>query len=130
MKNSEYTVRNLFFAVSIILVANQLFAQVKENTPRLIEPIWVQAEVLGLLEHHEALGVVHILRVAPDNEIHLSEGSEVLVEFVFGTRSSEGEPKLAGVKAGMKMRAEIAGSFNPKSGQWDYRIFRYTPVDP
>lgn len=114
--------RFILLVVIIIGFSTILSAQKEAG---VIHPIWIEARVLGILEHHDALAVLQVLQVEATNEIHLARNSEILTEFVFGTKKSGGEPKLDGVKANMLIRAEIDGKFNPASGQWDYRVFRY-----
>ena len=92
-----------------------------------IRPIWVEAQVLGILEDHNNLVVLQITGTGV-NEFNLGINSEILTEFYFGTTAIEGEPKLSGVKSGDIIRAEVHGKFNPSSGQWDYRVFRYAPA--
>ncbi len=114
----------------VICVGGKASGQHQNNNSYLLHPIWVEAEVIGILEHHSALAVLHITRVDSTNEINLSEDSEILSEFVFGTKPTEGDPKLVGIKQNMLIRAEIDGKFNSSSGQWDYRIFRYRSIEP
>jgi hypothetical protein len=105
-----------------------LMAQSNSDNAYTVKPIWVEAKVLGILEQHDRLAVLQISRVDSSNEFHLSESSEILTEFVFGTKASDGDPKVPGVISGDNIRAEIHGKFNPSSGQWDYRVFRYFQI--
>lgn len=106
----------------------QSHAQPGSQEAAVIKPIWIKAEVIGILEQHDKLAVLQVSRVDSANEFNLATKSEILVEFVFGTSPSDGEPKIPGVKAGDTIRAEIHGKFNPGSGQWDYRVFRYAQL--
>lgn len=119
----------LYFLVALLISASSLLlGQSIANQATVLKPIWVEAKVLGILESHNALVVLQISRVDSTNNINLKAGSEVLVEFVFGTKKSDGEPKLPGVKPEQIIKAEIDGKFNHSSGQWDYRVFRYDSV--
>lgn len=118
----------LFITTLLVVFSKESQAQSEVTGSYTIQPIWVEARVLGILENHDGLGVIQITRVDSANEFNLTVKSELLTEFVFGTESSDGDPKIPGVKSGDSIRAEIHGKFNPSSGQWDYRIFRYGQV--
>lgn len=117
------SLRLLLFLVLNFGFAISGFSQ--DKTARVIEPIWIQAQVVGTLEGHHSLAVIQVTDVDSNNTINLELQSEVLAEFVFGTKPRDGEPKLPGLKAGDLIRVEVDGVFNPSSGQWDYRAFRY-----
>lgn len=116
----------VFIAIMLTGFGNHLSAQENPLEYR-IHPIWVEARVLGILEDHNNLVVLQITGTGV-NDFNLGVNSEILTEFYFGTAPTDGDPKLAGVKSGDMIRAEIHGKFNPSSGQWDYRVFRYNPA--
>ena len=118
----------LFISLILIILSPDFKAQTEGAASFTIKPIWIEARVLGLLEDHGRLAVIQVKQVASINEFNLAAKSEVLTEFIFGAEASDGDPKIPGVKSGDAIRAEIHGKFNPTSGQWEYRIFRYSQL--
>ena len=116
----------LLIALVCLAFPKNMKAQVENAQAYTIKPIWIEARVLGILEHHDRLAVIQVSKVDSSNKFMLRVNSEILAEFVFGTKASKGEPAVPGANAGDTIRAEIHGEFNPSTGQWDYRVFRYT----
>lgn len=117
-----------FTCIVLLMVCGgmSLTAQVEKSNGVVerIKPVVVKAEVVGILQGHKALAVLQIQKTDSVNALGLKPQQEILVEFVFGTQKTD-DPQLPGVKGGTLITAQLAGNFNPATGQHDYRVFKY-----
>ncbi len=107
------------------MVEHQAFAQGKNLKIEQIKPIDVRAEVISVFEKSNTLALLKIVGVDSANTFRLEKGGEVLTKFYFTTKPTKGDPKLAGIRAGDQITAEISSTENPMTGQMDYQVFRY-----
>ena len=112
------TILLLFF----LLTAGLGFGQGK--SVEILETFPVNAEVVGLLEDHNKLAVLRILKV-DSNAYGLEKGSEILTEFYFTTGPMKNEAKLVGLSAGDKISVRLHARENRSRGRWDFMAFHY-----
>lgn len=120
--------QKLFFTfLTACLISFSTFAQDEGKLVRL-NPINATGEVISVFEGANNIALIKITKA--DTAIADFEiiESEVVCTFEFGTKPSNGDPKLPGIKAGDVIRMEFIGTRDVESAPWNYRVFRYWAV--
>lgn len=116
--------RILFFTVFFSCIAFISFGQ-NQGKLEPIKPIKAEGEVIGTLEGMDNIAILKISKADTANAEFSIDNTEILCTFEFGTKPTNGDPKLEGIKKGDKVRVELYGSRQHEHEPWDYQVFRY-----
>ncbi|WP_417588659.1 hypothetical protein [Owenweeksia hongkongensis] len=120
------TAQKIFFTLlTVCLLSISTFAQSKGKFVQL-KPINATGEVISVFEGNDNIVLVKVTKADTANADFEINGNEILCSFQFGTKPTNGDPKLPGVKAGDKIRMELTG--DRVGNQWNYRVFRYWEI--
>lgn len=119
--------KHLFTTLFSVLLSATIFGQSKGHFQE-IKTISAKGEVIGTLEGIDNIAVISITSADTANADFSIDNQEILCTFQFGTKPTEGDPKLPGIKKGDVIRMELSGSRKYASEPWDYVVFRYWMV--
>ena len=120
--------QNLFFSIIITcLLSFSAFGQ-QEGKYVQLKPINAIGEVISVFEGANNIALVKITKADTANADFEITESEVVCTFEFGTKPSNGDPKLPGIQAGDKIRMEFIATRDEASAPWNYRVFRYWEI--
>lgn len=119
------SIQKLFICLAVM--ASGFYAKAQKESDYQLKPIEtfpVNAEVVGILEGHNSLAVLKILKV-DSNNFDLKIGDEILAEFYFTTKPIKNEAKLIGIKPNDKISVRMHAKAQALNGGWDYTAFHY-----
>ncbi len=118
-------------ALILCLLALSLGSSLKAQSDvkaRRLHTTWLRAEVIGILPVESRLAVLQIKDIDSNNSYQLKPQDEILAIFQFAPSTEEGENSFPEIKGGEMIQAEVNGTYNEHTSQYDYRIFRYRLV--
>ncbi|AEV34288.1 hypothetical protein Oweho_3337 [Owenweeksia hongkongensis DSM 17368] len=107
------------------LISVSAFAQSEGKVVQL-KPINATGEVISVFEGADNIVLLKVTKADTAKANFEINEIEILCSFQFGTKPTNGDPKLPGVKAGDKIRMELTG--DRVGNQWNYRVFRYWEI--
>ncbi|WP_417608051.1 hypothetical protein [Owenweeksia hongkongensis] len=120
------TAQKVFFTLlTICSLSVSIFAQSEGKVVQL-KPINAIGEIISVFEGNDNIVLVKVTKADTAKANFEINENEILCTFQFGTKPTDGDPKLPGVKAGDKIRMELAG--DRVGNQWNYRVFRYWEI--
>lgn len=119
--------KHLFTTLFSAVLSITAFAQNKGHFQE-IKTISAKGEVIGTLEGIDNIAIIKITSADTANADFSIDNQEILCTFQFGTKPTEGNPKLEGIKKGDNIRMELSGSRKHNSEPWDYVVFRYWQI--
>ncbi len=123
-----HTTQKLFFILlSICLISTYAFAQSKGELVQL-KPISATGEVISVFEGMDNIVLMKISKADTANANFEIISNEVVCTFEFGSKPTNEDPKLPGVKAGDTIKMEFIGTQNRTGDPWNYRVFRYWKI--
>ena len=123
-----HTPQKLFFTfLTACLISFSTFAQDQGKFVQL-KPINAVGEVISVFEGTGNIALVKITKADTANADFKIIKNEVVCTFQFGTKPTNGDPKLPGIKAGDIIRMEFIGTRDKDNAAWDYQVFRYWKV--